>query len=80
MPSAMRSMWKGVIQFGLVAVPVKLHLATDPHTTGAHLLLHVDASVGTPAEDLVLALRVRDRSRRNSPRVRGGAGPVGHRH
>lgn len=34
MASAMRSMFKGVIQFGLVTVPCKLFLAVDPHTTG----------------------------------------------
>lgn len=38
MASPPRSMFKGVIQFGLVTVGCRLYLAVDPHTTGAHLL------------------------------------------
>lgn len=38
MAAAMRSMYRGVVQFGLVTVPCKLYLAVDPPATGAHLL------------------------------------------
>ena len=38
MASPPRSMFKGVIQFGLVTVGCRLYLAVDPHSTGAHLL------------------------------------------
>jgi DNA end-binding protein Ku len=41
MATAMRSMYKGALQFGLVTVPIRLYLATDPPASGAHLL-HAD--------------------------------------
>lgn len=33
-----RPMWKGVIQFGLVTCPVRVHLGQDSPASGAHLL------------------------------------------
>jgi DNA end-binding protein Ku len=33
-----RSFWKGVISFGLVAIPVKMYVATESQTPGFHLL------------------------------------------
>jgi DNA end-binding protein Ku len=38
MAAILRSMWKGVIEFALVAIPVRVYLGADPHTSGAHLL------------------------------------------
>jgi DNA end-binding protein Ku len=37
-----RSMWRGAIQFGLVTVPVKLYLATEPRAGLSFNLLHRD--------------------------------------
>jgi DNA end-binding protein Ku len=33
-----RSMWTGVISFGMVTIPVKLHTATESHSISFHLL------------------------------------------
>src|ERR1700712_450298 len=33
-----RSMWSGVISFGLVTIPVKLHTATESHNVSFHQL------------------------------------------
>lgn len=38
MPAPPRSIWKGAIQFGLVVIPCKGYLGSDPPATGAHLL------------------------------------------
>ena len=35
-----RSMWRGAIQFGLVTIPVKLYLATEPRGGLSFNLLH----------------------------------------
>lgn len=32
----MRSMWKGVVSFGLVSIPIKLYAATEPHDVSLH--------------------------------------------
>ena len=37
-----RSMWRGAIQFGLVTIPVKLYLATEPRGGLSFNLLHQD--------------------------------------
>ena len=37
-----RSMWRGAIQFGLVTIPVKLYLATEPRGGLSFNLLHED--------------------------------------
>ena len=37
-----RAMWRGAIQFGLVTVPVKLYLATEPRAGLSFNLLHKD--------------------------------------
>ena len=33
-----KAFWKGVISFGLVAIPVKMYLGTDSKTLSFHLL------------------------------------------
>jgi DNA end-binding protein Ku len=33
-----RAFWKGVISFGMVAIPVKMYVATESHTTSFHIL------------------------------------------
>ncbi|MGA2157760.1 MAG: Ku protein [Dehalococcoidia bacterium] len=33
-----RAFWKGVISFGMVAIPVKMYVATQVHTTSFHIL------------------------------------------
>ncbi len=33
-----RAFWKGVISFGMVAIPVKMYIATESHTTSFHIL------------------------------------------
>ena len=33
-----RAFWKGVISFGMVAIPVKMYVATEAHTTSFHIL------------------------------------------
>ncbi len=41
-----RAMWRGAIQFGLVTIPVKLYLATEPRGGLSFNLLHKDAKEG----------------------------------
>jgi DNA end-binding protein Ku len=40
-----RAMWRGAIQFGLVTVPVKLYLATEPRAGLSFNLLHRDCGL-----------------------------------
>src|SRR5918999_636801 len=42
-PPMARSMWRGAIQFGLVTIPVKLYLATEPRGGLSFNLLHKEA-------------------------------------
>ncbi|MFI2369825.1 Ku protein [Streptomyces sp. NPDC018833] len=40
----MRATWSGVIQFGLVALPVRLYAATEEHPVRLHEIHTVDGS------------------------------------
>ena len=33
-----KAFWKGVISFGMVVIPVKMYVATEPRTLNFHLL------------------------------------------
>jgi DNA end-binding protein Ku len=69
-----RAMWKGIVVFGHVQVPVKLYAAVESHDVGLHLLHDADHArlqqqmvcdleeKPVPAEEIVKGLAVDDRT------------------
>lgn len=55
-----RPMWKGAIQFGLVTIPVKLYLATEPRQTIRFNMLHkedlsrIEMKIWCPVDEAVV--------------------------
>ncbi|HWP63784.1 MAG TPA: Ku protein [Candidatus Binatia bacterium] len=55
-----RAMWRGAIQFGLVTIPVRLYLATEPKTQIAFHLLHaadgarIQMKIWCPVEEKII--------------------------
>ena len=63
-----RSMWRGAIQFGLVTIPVKLYLATEPRGGLSFNLLHdedlqriMSRASGPKPERTLTHIRLEDR-------------------
>jgi DNA end-binding protein Ku len=40
----MRAVWKGVVSFGLVTIPVKLYAAAEPRDSGFHQVHAADGA------------------------------------